>query len=143
MSRLSSIHSNITSDGVRHSFYPCRFSNFYKHTTDTRMDGRRILLIKQHIEKTRAKFKLFVTMSLIHNRYSFIFFFSDVFNFILFSCPFSHHHHHHHRHHHLCSFPGSASLRRRLHLFSLCLFLDAPSHLYKRSCPSVGPSVGP
>ena len=22
-------------------------------------------------------------------------------------------------------------------------FLDAPSHLYKRSCPSVGPSVGP
>ena len=28
----------------------------------------------------------------------------------------------------------------------LCLslhFLDAPSHLYKRSCPSVRPSVGP
>ena len=22
-------------------------------------------------------------------------------------------------------------------------FLDAPSHLYKRSCPSIGPSVGP
>ena len=21
-------------------------------------------------------------------------------------------------------------------------FLDAPSHLYKRSCPSVGPSIG-
>ena len=26
---------------------------------------------------------------------------------------------------------------------SLCLFLYASSHLYMRSCPSVGPSVGP
>ena len=30
----------------------------------------------------------------------------------------------------------------RVSLFTPVFFLDAPSHLYKRLCPSVGPSVG-